>query len=158
MANRNKPMRGYSLVGLQAPKNNANVGSVLRAARLFDCRGVFITGVRCNIRRLTTDTQRAYRHVPVKMVDNLLDHVPEDCKVVAVELVDDAHDLVTFVHPERAMYVFGPEDSSLGKAILAHCYATVKIPTIHCLNLAATANIVLYDRLAKGTRKREWFA
>ena len=45
--------------------------------------------------------------------------------------------------------IFGPEDGSVGKKIVKWCDDVVYIPTIGCMNLAATANVVLYDRMAK---------
>jgi tRNA(Leu) C34 or U34 (ribose-2'-O)-methylase TrmL len=68
---------------------------------------------------------------------------------VAVEVSDEATPLPSFTHPERALYVFGPEDGTLSKQILAQCAATVLIPTQRCLNLAAAVNIVLYDRCSR---------
>jgi hypothetical protein len=38
---------------------------------------------------------------------------------VAVELRRNAEPFIEFEHPERALYVFGPEDGSLGRAVLA---------------------------------------
>jgi tRNA(Leu) C34 or U34 (ribose-2'-O)-methylase TrmL len=68
---------------------------------------------------------------------------------VAVELRSDAESLVTFEHPENALYVFGPEDGNLPKPVRLLCHRFVVIPTHHCLNLAAAVNVVLYDRRLK---------
>ncbi|MDO7644738.1 MAG: hypothetical protein MUQ62_08500, partial [Reinekea forsetii] len=68
---------------------------------------------------------------------------------VCVDLIEGATALSDFVHPERALYIFGPEDGSLSQAVIDQADAVVYIPTIGCLNLAATVNIVLYDRAAK---------
>ena len=57
--------------------------------------------------------------------------------------------LIHFQHPEQAYYIFGPEDGSLSQTILDASDHVVYIPTIGCMNLAATVNVVLYDRLAK---------
>ena len=54
-----------------------------------------------------------------------------------------------FVYPEHALYVFGPEDGSLGRATLAQCHRFLVIPTRHCANLSAAVYTVLYDRDAK---------
>lgn len=68
---------------------------------------------------------------------------------VAVELVPNAEDLPYFVHPERALYVFGPEDGSLPPAVLRHCHRFVRLPMLHCANLASAVYVTLYDRHAK---------
>lgn len=140
-------MRGYAAIGLTNPKTPANVGSVFRAAGCYKAGLVAVSGQR--IKRFVTDTQKAYRHIPCIQTDDLHSVIPYDCVPVAVDLVDGAKSLVDFTHPERAFYVFGPEDGTLGKQTLDWCVRKVFVPTEHCMNLAATVNVVLYDRLAK---------
>jgi tRNA(Leu) C34 or U34 (ribose-2'-O)-methylase TrmL len=82
----------------------------------------------------------------------VFDVIPYDCVPVAVDLVDGAHSLPNYRHPERAFYVFGPEDGTLGKAVIDRCRDKIMVPTRFCMNLAATVNVILYDRLAKGAR------
>ena len=62
--------------------------------------------------------------------------------------------LHTFKHPQRAFYIFGPEDGSLRANVTDWCEDIIYIPTHGCMNLAATVNVVLYDRLAKGNNTR----
>ena len=73
----------------------------------------------------------------------------EEAVPVAVELRRNTESLIDFVHPEHALYVFGPEDGSLGRATLAQCHRFLVIPTRHCANLSAAVYAVLYDRHAK---------
>ena len=47
------------------------------------------------------------------------------------------------------IYIFGPEDGSISQALIDFADDVVYVPTIGCMNLAATVNVVLYDRLAK---------
>lgn len=70
---------------------------------------------------------------------------------VCVERLDNAESLVDFVHPEDALYIFGPEDGTIGKGVRAFCHRFVCIPTTNDgpLNLAAAVNVVLYDRFSK---------
>ncbi|MDA0233272.1 MAG: TrmH family RNA methyltransferase [Chloroflexi bacterium] len=144
--------RGYGCIALEKPNDEVNVGHALRAALCFEARLVIVGGAPpgLNVQRLKTDPGRAYRHVPVIQVDDIFDALPEDCTAVAIELTDDAVGLPTFVHPERACYIFGPENGSISPEVLSRCSATVKIPTVMSLNLGMTVNIVLYDRMAKG--------
>jgi tRNA(Leu) C34 or U34 (ribose-2'-O)-methylase TrmL len=72
-----------------------------------------------------------------------------DLTPVAVELTDDAAPLPAFEHPDRAFYVFGPEDGTLSGKLLGACADRVAIPAARCLNLAAAVSVVLYDRCAK---------
>ena len=68
---------------------------------------------------------------------------------IAVERVVEATPLPEFEHPERAMYLFGPENGSLDEAILERCTEVVSIPGHVCSNLAAAVNVGLCDRTAK---------
>jgi len=47
------------------------------------------------------------------------------------------------------LYVFGPEDGSIDQALIDAADAVVYVPPIGRMNLAATVNVLLYDRLAK---------
>ncbi len=149
--------RGYAVIALDRPNHGVNVGHTLRAALGFSARMVILgdkdPGI--NVRKLSTDPGRAYRHVPILEVPDIFDVMPSDCMPVAVELTDDAMDLTTFVHPERACYIFGPENGSVSPEILNKCQQVVKIPTTMSLNLGMTVNIIMYDRLAKISRNRE---
>lgn len=143
-------MRGYSVVALDNPKCLANLGGAMRAAHCYGASLVLIGGARMQrISRLVTDTTKAYRHIPVLQVDDVMSHIPHDCVPVAVDLVEGARDLRSYIHPERAFYVFGPEDGTLGQRVLSGCAQRVMIPTFGCMNLAACVNVVLYDRMAK---------
>lgn len=144
--------KGYACIGLINPKNADNVGSVMRAAGCYGANSVFYTGRRYGYaREFATDTKNASHNLPLIGVEDLKQVIPLDCTPVAVELVDDAQPLTDYKHPERAFYIFGPEDGSVPKEVLKWCQEVVYIPTKGCMNLAATANVVLYDRLLKGT-------
>lgn len=142
-----KPLvhRGFACIGLDNPKNNINIGSVLRAAGVFSCDMVAVAGHRYKC--APTDTMKQHRHIPLLQVDNLHDVVPYDCVPVAIELIEGAIPLPEYKHPERAFYVFGAEDATLGTRVLSWCRDVVYIPTNGCLNLAACVNVVLYDRM-----------
>lgn len=140
----------FSIVGLINPKSPQNVGMVMRAAGCYDASKVFYTGERFDrARKFYTDTQDVHEKIPLRWVDDLVSSVPEEFKIVAVELIEGATPLMHFQHPEKAYYIFGSEDGSVSQDILDRCDHVVYIPTIGCMNLAATVNVVLYDRLAK---------
>lgn len=143
-------MRGYSCIALHMPKTPANVGSALRAAFVYDARLVVTSGQR--YQRAGTDTTKAYRHIPFIQTDDVFDAIPFDCVPVAVDLIEGAIPLPRYCHPERAFYIFGPEDGTLGRNIISRCRDTIVVPTRTCMNLAATVNVVLYDRMSKGPR------
>lgn len=139
--------RGYFGVGLVTPKFAKNIGSALRACGCYDASFLSCSGHR--YKSVCTDTQKAFRHIPLYNPTDILESCPSDCPIIAVDLVENAIPLNRFVHPERAFYVFGPEDGTLGKEILDKAAYKVYIPTKYCLNLAMAVNTVLYDRTAK---------
>lgn len=143
--------RGFSAIGLHQPKTPANIGGVLRAAGCYGASLVAISG--CRYRAHCTDTQKMYRHIPLITGDALHAMTPFDCVPVAIDLIEGARPLQEYVHPERAFYVFGPEDGTLGPSVIAWCRDVVYIPTRYCMNLAACVNVVLYDRMAKRMRE-----
>ncbi|UTW11657.1 RNA methyltransferase [Marinobacterium rhizophilum] len=143
-------------IGLNNPKSPTNVGAVMRAAGCFGADAVFYTGERYpRAKKFHTDTKQASQNIPLSAVDSLLDAVPDNAAIVCVELVEGAQSLADFVHPPNAFYIFGPEDGSLSQALVDRAQAVVYIPTVGCLNLAATVNVVLYDRLAKSAGARQ---
>jgi tRNA(Leu) C34 or U34 (ribose-2'-O)-methylase TrmL len=148
MPGHRRDKRGYSIVALEQPKTPENIGAVLRAACCYDVEIVFNTGRR--FRKSKTDVFKGTRHIPFIQTEDLHACIPFDCVPVAVEMVEGARPLPKYTHPERAFYIFGPEDGSLGKRITSWCRDIIYIPTNGCMNLAATVNVVLYDRMAKG--------
>lgn len=52
-------------------------------------------------------------------------------------------------YPEKAYYIFGPEDGSIKQAVVNEAGAVVYIPAKGSLNLTQTVNVVLYGRMAK---------
>ena len=142
--------RGYAAVGLHQPKFAGNIGATMRACYCYDAALVAISGQR--FRKEAPDTSCAWKHIPVLEVEDVFDALPVECVSVAVEILPDADPLMTFQHPERAFYIFGGEDRTLGREILDRCDHKVFVPTKHCMNLGATVNVVLYDRLVKRGR------
>jgi tRNA(Leu) C34 or U34 (ribose-2'-O)-methylase TrmL len=139
--------RGFAAIGLFNPKTGANIGGAMRACGCYGVSLIVVSGER--YKRIPTDTIAAYRTIPLVHADVLRDVLPLDCVPVAVEILPNARSLITYTHPERAFYIFGPEDGTLGKEITSWCRDIVYIPTNNCMNLAATVNVVLYDRMAK---------
>ena len=140
-------MRGYAAIGLINTKTPANVGGAMRACSCFGASLIVVQGKR--YQKEATDVGKTWRHIPVINTDNLWKMIPFDCIPIAVEIDERATNLTNFVHPERAFYIFGQEDGSIPKTIMNKCPVVVKIPSNFCLNLAATVNVVLYDRMSK---------
>lgn len=139
--------RGYCCVGLNNPKSDINVGHALRACGIFGVNTLFVCGHR--YKKAATDTMKTVHHMPLIETDDLYKVIPFDCVPVAVELLENAKPLPDYTHPERAFYIFGGEDQTLGQKVTSWCRDVIYIPSNGCLNLAACVNVVLYDRLAK---------
>lgn len=144
-------IRGFAAIALHNCKDRHNLGGVLRAAGCYGADLVVIGGKRRleTIGRLSTDVQKSWRHIPTLQPEDVFDAMPLGAIPIAVDLIEGARCMTTLQHPERAFYVFGPEDGTLGKSITSRCAYAVSIPTAFCMNLAATVNVVLYDRLVK---------
>ncbi len=143
-------------IGLSKPKTPTNVAVVLRAAHCFNAKKVYFTdkdGRYNRAARFHTDTQKSEEKVSLSEVTSLVNALPEGHKLVCVELVEGASPLPDFKHPDKAFYVFGPEDGSLSQEIIDQADETIFIPTTGCLNVAMSVNIVLYDRLAKSEQQ-----
>ena len=124
-----KDYTGYACIGLFNPKGPENVGSIMRAAGCYGVNTVFYTGKRYERAvEFRTDTKQVHLQLPLIGVDDLQQVIPFGCVPVAIE-----------VHP----------DGSLNKKVTSWCKDIVYIPTHGCMNLAATVNVVLYDRLLK---------
>jgi tRNA(Leu) C34 or U34 (ribose-2'-O)-methylase TrmL len=149
-----------AIIGLVNPKNPSNVGAVLRAAGCFGAADIVYTGTRYaraaayakgHGRTSHSDTNNASAHISLNHSDDLIAEREANMKIVCVELVEGATALPSFSHPEQALYIFGPEDGSIPQSIIDQADEVVFMPTIGCLNLAATVNVLLYDRVAKQT-------
>jgi tRNA(Leu) C34 or U34 (ribose-2'-O)-methylase TrmL len=152
-ANRASPGRAPA-VALVDPKFPHNVGAALRACSCWGIPQLWWTGARVSVqlgKRLPREERmKGFRAVEMIHDEEFLARFERGAFTpVAVELRPQAESLPEFVHPEDALYIFGPEDASIPKAVLARCHRFVVIPTHHCLNLGAAVNVVLYDRRLK---------
>jgi len=137
-------------IGLINPKSPDNVGAVLRAAGCYGVETVYYTGMRFErAAKYQLDTKQRSETIALTGVTSLLAQRQPGQVLVCVELAEGATPLPTFQHPLDALYVFGPEDGSIDQTLIDAADAVVYVPTIGCMNLAATVNVLLYDRLAK---------
>lgn len=125
-----------------------NLGNLMRSAHAFGASFTFTIGATYQALEARADTSKGQWHLPHYNWTSLEDmRLPQGCKLVGVELTDDATDLPSFCHPLRAAYVLGPERGSLSMPLLARCDHVVRIPTSFCINVAMAGAIVMYDRV-----------
>lgn len=142
-------MRGYFAIGAEGISKAMNVGSLWRTAHAFGASFMFTVGaVYGRDEGGKADTADSSGQVPLYHFDGVGALVlPRDCRLVGVELLEDAIDLPSFHHPRCAAYVFGPERASLSPAMVERCEHVVRIPTRFALNVAVAGALVMYDRM-----------
>lgn len=139
--------RGYFAIGAERMSKALNLGNLMRSAHGFGASFTFTVGATYQALEARADTSKGQWHLPHynwRSLDEM--RLPEGCRLVGVELIDEAIDLPSFRHPLRAAYVLGPEQGSLSAPLLARCDYVVKIPTRFCVNVAMAGAIVMYDR------------
>ena len=73
--------------------------------------------------------------------------LPLGCRLVGVEITDDAIELPSFRHPRQAAYILGAEREGLSADVQSRCDYVVKIPTRFSVNLGVAGALIMYDRL-----------
>lgn len=141
-------MRGYFAVGVEGISKPMNLGAIMRTANAFGASFVFTINAANPIKQTyKADTSRTFESVPYYQWDTVSDMVlPKGCKLVGVELTEDAIDLPKFSHPKSAAYVLGRERGDLSQTMIQKCDYLVKIPTRFCVNVSVAAALVMYDR------------
>jgi len=139
--------RGYFAIGAERMSKALNLGNLMRSAHGFGASFTFTVGATYQALEARADTSKGQVHLPHynwRSLDEMM--LPTGCKLVGIELVEDAIDLPSFRHPMQAAYVLGPEKGSLSPELLERCDYVVKIPTRFCVNVAIAGAIVMYDR------------
>jgi tRNA G18 (ribose-2'-O)-methylase SpoU len=140
--------RGYFAIGAERISKALNLGNLMRSAHGFGASFTFTIGATYQALEARADTSKGSQHLPHfnwGRVEDLM--LPQGCRLVGVELLDEAIDLPSFRHPVRAAYVLGPERGSLSPGLVERCDWVVRIPSSFCINLAMAGAIVMYDRM-----------
>lgn len=141
-------VRGYFGIGVEQISKPMNLGALLRTAHAFGASFAFAVTPDLKPREMKrSDTSDAPAHMPLYTFPDAAGlALPRGCRLVGVELLDEAVDLPSFRHPPQAAYVLGPERGSLSPALVERCDFLVRIPTRFCINLSVAGAIVMYDR------------
>ena len=101
-------MRGYFGFGAEGISKPMNMGNLVRSAHAFGAQFVFTVSAHYSVREGKSDTSKAPNHLPWYDWDKPEEmNLPNKCKLVGVELVDDAVELPSFHHPKQAAYILG---------------------------------------------------
>lgn len=150
--------KGKAYIGLENCKTASNVGSSLRACHCYSAGLLAVSGNRVDKKKpAVTDTSKAYKNgVPLIYCNHILDCQPFDTELIVIDCLDSMHPyswkkktLTRFTHPKNCYYVFGAEDKGVSLDVMEKASAVIEIPTNFSMNLAATVNVVLYDRMLK---------
>ena len=141
-------MRGYFEIGIFYGKKEVNIGTLWRSAYQLGAAGIFTIGRRYNKQR--SDTSHACRHIPLRNYETwnlFLQSKPFSAVLVAIEM--GGRPLSQFVHPERAIYILGAEDTGLPPYILKQCQCMVSLESIRqpSFNVAISGSLVMYHRV-----------
>ena len=142
-------MKGYFGIGIEGPSKAVNVGTLFRTAHAFGASFVFTVRAQYNPRDgSASDTSDTPGAVPTyHFADLPAFHLPLGCRLVGVEIADDAIDLPSFRHPRQAAYIVGSEREGLSPEMQMLCDYVVKIPTRFSVNLGVAGALIMYDRL-----------
>lgn len=149
--------RGYFGLGVEGISKPMNAGSLMRSAHAFGARFLFAVAPDVNIRKLrSSDTSGAAAQLPYYEWESpAAMALPKGCQLVGIELTDQAVEMPSFRHPDRAAYVLGPERGALSPAMLGRCDHVVQIPIAFCINVGIAGAITLYDRMISRGRFAE---
>lgn len=142
-------MKGYFGVGVERVSKAMNVGALFRTAHAFGASFVFTVDAQY-VRREgkqadTADSTTSLPHYDFANLEAV--RLPVGCRLIGVEITDDAIDLPSFRHPRQAAYVLGAEREGLSPGMVALCDFVIRIPTRFSVNLSVAGALVMYDRL-----------
>jgi len=142
-------MKGYFGIGVEGISKAMNVGTLFRTAHAFGASFVFTVRAQYNRREGGhSDTSDTPRSVPTHHFADLESfRLPQGCRLVGVEIAEDAIELPSFRHPRQAAYILGSEREGLSADIQSRCDYIVKIPTRFSVNLGVAGALIMYDRL-----------
>ena len=141
---------GYFGIGCMGMKTSQNYGTLFRTAQIMNADFIFLIGAR--FKKQASDTMKSWRHLPLfeyKDFKDFNDHRPYDCKLIGIELNQNAIPISEYKHPKQACYLLGAEDIGITKEALSSCQDVVQLPGERSLNVSVAGSIVLYDRINK---------
>lgn len=144
---------GWFGIGIVRGKSEPNHGTLWRSAYQLGSSFAFSIGARYS--KSVEDTTNVYKtwaklpFIQYPNWENFMESSPYACPWVAVEM--GGIPLPDFIHPTRALYFLGAEDTGLPSSIVDHCHFTVSIPCIRSMsyNVSVAGSIIMYDRLQK---------
>ncbi len=147
---RTKTEQGFFAIGIYKHKTEHNIGTLWRSAYILGASYIFTVGKK--YKKQTSDVLKTWSRIPLfyhEEMQDLLNNIPYDCRLVGIEIDDNAIPLKDFNHPQRAIYLLGSEDFGLPQEVKDKCHFLVRLPGNSSLNVGVTGGIVLNDRVSK---------
>jgi tRNA G18 (ribose-2'-O)-methylase SpoU len=147
---RTKTEEGFFAIGVYKHKTEHNIGTLWRSAFVMGASYIFTVGKK--YKKQTSDVMKTWSRIPLfyyPEMEDLLENIPYDCRLVGVEIDENATFLHEFEHPKRAIYLLGSEDFGLPQEVRDKCHFLIKLPGNSSLNVGVTGGIVLHDRISK---------
>lgn len=141
---------GYYAIGIYKGKTEHNIGTLWRSAYIMGAKYIFTIGKR--YKKQSSDTMITWSRIPLFHYDTMEDfmqNIPYDCRVIGIEMTEDATFLSEFTHPKRSIYILGAEDGGLPDSVIEKCHFMVKLPGNSSLNVGVTGSIICHDRISK---------
>lgn len=145
--------RGFFGIGIYRPKTTENMGMLWRCAHNFGASFLFTIGAR--YRRHPADTTDAAKHVPLFQYADFSAFaaaLPAESRLVFIEQSGESRSINATVHPERAVYILGAEDSGIPDELMRG-HQVIHVDTARCLNVAVAGALVMFDRQSKSVRE-----
>src|ERR1700752_916745 len=97
------PLRGYFGIGAERISKCLNLGNLMRSAHGFGAAFTFTIGAAYQALEARADTSKGQQPLPHYDWGSIAElALPRGCRLVGVELLDEAVDLPSFRHPLRA--------------------------------------------------------
>ena len=141
---------GYYAIGIYRGKTEHNIGTLWRSAFILGASYIFTVGQR--YKKQTSDVLKTWSRIPLfhyKTFEELLNNIPYDCRLIGVEMTEDAEELHEFDHPLRAIYLLGAEDAGLPQEVIDKCHMIIKLKGNNSMNVAVSGSIICHDRASK---------
>ncbi|MDA9773817.1 RNA methyltransferase [Saprospiraceae bacterium] len=140
----------YFGIGIYKPKTEENVGTLWRTAYVYGASFIFV--IDAKYKKQSSDVFKVWSKIPLfqyKTIEAFLDTVPYSCKIVGIEMDEDAIPIKEYEHPQRGVYLLGSENNGLTKELIDKCQDLIVMPGEESLNVAVAGSVVIFDRINK---------
>lgn len=145
--------KGFFAIGIENPKTEENIGTLIRSAKQFGASFVFTIGNRYKKQISAVKLDEKLPILNFKDVVDFKKCVGDDIHISLIELTDEAISLQKFIHPKNCIYILGSEDNGISKELLDLANTSIIIEGNYSLNVAVAGSIVMYNRYNYFTRE-----